>query len=73
MRGDGIEETKQVGLLQDREAVAARVASGQSIEACCESSGQSEWSMQRWRVEFGEALDVPIRRRPGASNAELQA
>ena len=67
--------TRDEGLLQlqGREAVAALAASGQSIKAFCESSGQSEWSMRRWRVEFGEALGVPIRRRPGTSNARVRA
>ena len=61
------------GRLMGREAVAALAASGQSIKAYCESSGQSEWSMRRWRVEFGEALGVPMRRRPGFSKAQARA
>ena len=66
---DGIGEQ---GALIGQEAVAALAASGQSIKAYCESSGQSEWSMRRWRIEFGEALGVPIRRRPGLSKARVR-
>ncbi len=66
MRGTVVEEIRNPGLPEGREAVAALAASGQSIKAYCESSGQSEWSMRRWRAEFGEALGVPIKRRPGA-------
>lgn len=65
----GIEEQ---GRLMGREAVAALAASGQSIKANCESSSQSEWSMRRWRIEFGEALGVPIKRRPGLSKSRVR-
>jgi hypothetical protein len=66
-------ETRQETLPQGREAVAALAASGQTIKAYCDSTGQSEWTLRRWRAEYGEALGVPIIRRPGTLNARGRA
>jgi hypothetical protein len=56
--------------LQGREAVAAWIGSGKTLQAYCEETGQSYWSLRRWRLKFGEELGVALRRRAGVGDTD---
>jgi hypothetical protein len=64
-----VERTRVSEQLQSREAVAAWAGSGKTLKAYCDETGQSYWSLRRWRLKFGEELGVAIRRRAGARKA----
>ncbi len=49
------------------EALRAWMASGKQLQAYCEETGEPYWPLRRWRLKYGEALGIDIRRRPGAS------
>ncbi len=52
-------------LLTGAEAVAAWLASGESLAAYCQRTGCSEWSLRRWRREHADQFGLEIKRRPG--------
>lgn len=52
-----------------REALVAFVASGKTLKEYCEQTGQSYWTLRRWRLKYAEELDIAIRRRPGTKKA----
>lgn len=66
MEAERVDDQNQ---LQGREAVAAWIGSGKAMQAYCDETGQSYWSLRRWRLKFGEELGIAIRRRPGAVKA----
>ena len=49
------------------EAVAAWLASGERLEQYCERTGQSVWSLRRWRREHAERFGIAVRRRTGVA------
>ena len=55
--------------LAGREAVAAWIASGESMRDFAEQAKISFWSLKRWRLEFGPEFGLQIRRRPVARKA----
>ena len=55
--------------LTGAEAVGAWLSSGQTLEGYCERTGQSVWSLRRWRREHGERFGLEIQRRPGSGSA----
>ena len=50
--------------------VAAWLASGEPLEQYCERTGQSVWSLRRWRREHAERFGIAIKRRRGARGCE---
>jgi len=46
-----------------REAIAAWHASGQSLQAWSEQTGQSYWQLRRWRLKYAEEVGIVITRR----------
>ena len=57
---------KSSGGSRGAEAVAAWLARGEELEAYCARTGQSVWSLRRWRREHADQFGLPIQRRPGA-------
>lgn len=51
-----------------RDAIAAWHASGQSLQAWSEQTGQSYWQLRRWRLRYADDLGIVITRR--AARAE---
>ena len=49
------------------EAVAAWMASGETLLAYCKRTGQSYWSLRRWRLKHGQDLGIEIKRRMRAN------
>jgi len=64
-------EVTQDEQLHGREAVLAWVGSGKTLQAYCDETGQSYWSLRRWRLKFGEELGVAIKRRSGTQQAAV--
>jgi transposase-like protein len=48
------------------QVVAAWLASGESLEQYCERTGQSVWTLRRWRREHAERFGIAIKRRRGS-------
>lgn len=46
-----------------RDAIAAWHASGQSLQAWSEHTGQSYWQLRRWRLKYAEEIGIVITRR----------
>jgi len=46
-----------------RGAIAAWYASGQSLQAWSEQTGQSYWQLRRWRLKYAEEIGIVITRR----------
>ena len=55
------------------EAVGAWLASGEELESYCQRTGQSVWSLRRWRREHAERFGIEIKRRPGARDRESRS
>ena len=55
------------------EAVAAWLASGEELRPYCERTGQSVWSLRRWRCEHADRFGLSIKRRPGAKGQAVGA
>ncbi|MCZ2099245.1 MAG: hypothetical protein LC121_26050 [Anaerolineae bacterium] len=54
-----------------REAIAAWHASGQSLQAWSEQTGQSYWQLRRWRLKYAEEVGIVLTRRaPRAQQLE---
>lgn len=52
------------------EAVAAWLASGEELMAYCERTGQSVWSLRKWRREHAERFGIEIKRRVATKGPE---
>lgn len=52
------------------QVVAAWLASGESLEQYSERTGQSVWTLRRWRREHAERFGIAIQRRAGAKRRE---
>ena len=55
------------------EAVGAWLASGEELESYCQRTGQSVWSLRRWRREHAERFGIEIKRRPGARDRDSRS
>jgi len=59
-------EQEQAGGSRGPEVVAAWLESGEPLEQYCQRTGQSVWSLRRWRREHAEQFGIAIKRRLGA-------
>ena len=67
---DQVQEVAGVTDARGVEAVAAWLASGEELKSYCERTGQSVWSLRKWRREHAERFGIEIKRRTGEMRPE---
>jgi len=60
------------GIPRGADAVAAWLASAEELQAYCERTGQSVWSLRKWRREYADQFGIEIKRRAGAQGVKRE-